>query len=81
MENDKSGVARLREAILHYLQQNPNAADTVEGIMRWWLKDKQNDAAKIEQALEQLVAEGLVETTSLVDGTTLYMRGARRAGE
>ena len=61
----------LRNAILLYLKNNPNAADSLEGIMRWWVPQK-NDELDIKQILEQLVAEGLIEERFLVDGTILY---------
>ena len=79
MDNDEpeSELADLRDVILHYLQKNPSAADSLEGVMNWWLSPAYGkvDAARIEQALEQLIAEGLVRKTALVDGTVLYRQG------
>ncbi len=77
MENSGSDITKLREAILNYLQQNPNAVDSLEGITNWWLPQayKKMDEAKIEQVLKQLIGEGLVRKTPLVDGTILYKRG------
>jgi len=73
----ESELADLRDVILNYLQRNPSAADSLEGVMNWWLPQayENGDAARIEQALEQLVAEGLVKKISLLDGTVLYRRG------
>jgi hypothetical protein len=53
-----------------------NAADTREGIIDWWLPIEQRalDRAVIERALGMLVAEGLLVSTRLVDGTALYRR-------
>lgn len=69
-------VARVRSAILGYLDRHANAADTREGIIDWWLPIEQRalDRAVIERALEMLVAEGLLTGTRLVDGTVLYRR-------
>jgi len=69
-------VACVRNAILAYLDQHANAADTREGIIDWWLPIEQRalDRAVIERALEMLVAEGLLVGTRLVDGTVLYGR-------
>jgi hypothetical protein len=72
----EANVARVRSAILGYLDRHANAADTREGIIDWWLPIEQRalDRAVIEQALEMLVAEGLLTGTRLVDGTVLYRR-------
>ena len=77
VEYDQSDIAELHDVIVDYLQNNPNAADSVEGIMNCWLPQayKNIDRARIEQVLEQLVAEGLVRKISLVDGTSLYSQG------
>jgi len=74
MENSGSDGASLRTAILSYLNQNPRAADSLEGIKSWWLpkNSKEIDLAKIEDVLQQLVTEGLVKKASLVDGTVIY---------
>lgn len=66
----------LRGEILLYLQNNPNAADSLEGIVNWWLPQIYHsiDAASVEQVLEQLIAEGRVKKLSLIDGTNLYSR-------
>lgn len=78
LDNDEpeSELADLRDVILHYLQNNARAADSLEGIMNWWLPPTYGkvDAARVEKALEQLIAEGLVRKTGLVDGTVLYRR-------
>ena len=79
MENEESesDLAGLRDAILHYLRNNPSAADSVEGIMNYWLPPAYGkvDAARVEQVLELLIAESLVKKISLLDGTVLYRRG------
>ena len=64
----EANVARVRSAILGYLDRHANAADTREGIIDWWLPIEQRalDRAVIEQALELLVAEGLLTGTRLV---------------
>ena len=77
MQDDKETVARVRRAILEYLGDHANAADTREGITDWWLPAEQRavDRAVVEHALEALVAEGQVEVARLVDGTVLYRKG------
>ncbi len=61
----------VREAILAHLGDNPEAADTVDGIQRAWL----GGAAaldEVEDAIELLVAQGLVVRRLLPDGGVLY---------
>lgn len=76
MTSEEAKIARLREAILDYLQRNPEAADTLEGIVSWWLPAEpvRVEASRVERALEQLVAEGFAVKSVLVEGTVLYAR-------
>jgi len=82
VEHDKlkSDLAELHNWIVQYLQNNPNAADSLEGIVDCWLPQAYEnvDAAKIVQVLEQLIAEGLVKRVILVGGTVLYRQGKSR---
>ena len=74
LSSDADGIA---QAVVRYLQAHPHAADTVEGIMRWWLGPElgcvPSDA--LEQALAALVASGHVVRDSLGDGRFVYRRG------
>ena len=76
MEKSESDPANLQKEIEDYLQKNPNAGDSLEGVMSWWLsqRNKKPDVAEIEQVLEQLIAEGSVRKVSLVGGTILYRK-------
>jgi hypothetical protein len=46
----------------------------VDGIVRWWLPRQRYEEAvdRVQQALDDLVARGLVDRITLVDGTVLY---------
>jgi len=71
------------DEILAYLDAHPQAADSLEGIVLWWLPRQRfvEARARIQESLEQLVDRGLVERTHLPDGTVLYgkPRGGRPA--
>ena len=62
------------EAILQYLQNHPNAADTAEGIAEWWLTEQDANESEVfvEQALNHLVKQGLLKRHVLVEETILY---------
>jgi Fe2+ or Zn2+ uptake regulation protein len=73
-ENEKSRYLEQRETILRYLEAAPHAADTVEGVVIWWLpRQRYRDAYQdIEKILEELTAEGLVVKTRLLDNKVIY---------
>ncbi|PUA29320.1 MAG: hypothetical protein B0W54_01595 [Cellvibrio sp. 79] len=63
-----------REAILRYLEACPNAADTLHGVVEWWipLQRYHDDYDKIAKILEELFAEGLIEKQVLPDKKVIY---------
>ena len=48
--------------ILAYLVEHPEARDTLEGILEWWLLERKIKRQKdqVKEALTELVARGLV---------------------
>jgi hypothetical protein len=87
MSRDHSGdlVARVRETernVLRYLLAHPDAKDTVEGILEWWLPDAIRGVPKTEvtRALEDLLDKGWI-TTSSFGGTTVYGLERTRRGD
>jgi hypothetical protein len=73
-EPEEVAITAVAKTIQRYLDAHPNAADSVEGITRWWLtRQRYEEATKIvEQALERLVAEGKVAKTVTAEGAVLY---------
>ena len=57
--NDES---KIGNEILAYLIENPMAQDTLEGIVEWWLLEREIkfETARVKEALSDLVARGLV---------------------
>jgi hypothetical protein len=55
--------------ILRYLEQNPNAADTLDGILEWWLPRQSlyEQEKAVEQALDSLVERKLLLTKQSTD--------------
>jgi hypothetical protein len=72
--HDKSDLTPLSAEILRYLRAHPQAADTVDGIVLWWLPRQRYDEAvdRVQHALDDLVARGWVDPITLMDGTVLY---------
>ncbi len=56
---DKSSIAH---EILSYLAEHPQAQDTLDGIVQWWLLDRKikNQMTNVKEVLAELVAKGLV---------------------
>ena len=56
---DKSQIGN---EILAYLVENPKAQDTLEGIVEWWLLERQIkfQTARVKEALSALIARGLI---------------------
>lgn len=79
MEADESDKANMRREIIRYLQMHPNAADSLNGVIDWWLSDRYQaeDVKEVEQVLGQLITDGLVKKISLVDRTVLYKRNEK----
>lgn len=75
MHADEEGLLdAVAMATMDYLQSHPLAADSVDGVARWWLGPPYASvtAAQVERALERLVARHTMRRLDLMDGTILY---------
>lgn len=63
MHGDEGARENVAQALLRYLQAHPDAADTLEGVVKWWLpRQRYLDAFEcVEAALELLVQREMVE--------------------
>jgi hypothetical protein len=68
-------VTGVAAALVRYLEEHPNAADTEDGIGRWWLEPGSATAAEVSSALERLIRAGSVERTQV--GARLVFRARR----
>lgn len=68
------GLQRIGYRILKYLVENPNAQDTLEGIVEWWLLDRLtiSNLKKVKEALSQLVSAELVVERQGKESRTYY---------
>ncbi len=60
--------------ILDYLARCPDAQDTIDGILHWWVLDAhiRKWAPKIAKTVAQLVEQGFLENKPSPDGKTFY---------
>ena len=56
------GLQQIGYRILKYLVENPNAQDTLEGIVEWWLLDRsiRHNTTEVKNVLDDLVARKLI---------------------
>ena len=54
--------SQIGNQILTYLIEHPEAQDTLEGIVEWWLLERaiKFQTARVKEALSELVAKGLI---------------------
>jgi hypothetical protein len=71
---DEGLSENLAVEILDYLASHPLAADSAEGVARWWLGPARASVTQeqVDRALELLVLRGRMRHLTLTDGTVLY---------
>lgn len=75
MQVQEDHLNEVVEAILRYLASHPDAADTSEGIAKWWMPaDHVTDTDAVLSALARLEAQGLVHRRVNADRHVLYSR-------
>ena len=81
MKRRRSGGRKQRDTtsevglkILRYLDQNPNAADTVEGILEWWLPKQSlyEEESVVKHALDEMIKRNLILATRSSDARRHY---------
>jgi hypothetical protein len=57
-----AGANDAAECILAYLLDNPEAEDSIDGIVAWWVMRQRirYETARVKDALSKLVKEGLI---------------------
>lgn len=57
-----AGDTDVTEYILSYLLEHPDAEDTIDGIVEWWLMRQRirYEAGRVKEALSELVHEGFI---------------------
>lgn len=62
MKQEQDEDQEIARAVLHYLQEHPDAKDTLEGIAQWWLLREctERKIAEVERGVSILLARDLV---------------------
>jgi hypothetical protein len=63
----ESSQLELTRAILQYLMEHNEAADTTEGILRWWILNEnlKERMTRVQAALDWLINKGWIERRSM----------------
>jgi hypothetical protein len=71
---DDHRTRALAAEVLRYVAQHPDAADTAEGIWRWWLPQGSAEyrESDVRAALEWLAERGALVRSRLPDGRELF---------
>ena len=82
-EFNEYDLQKIADQIECYLKCRPNAADTLEGIVQWWLPHQsyEQGKAQVQKTLEDLVAQGVVKKDRLSDGTAIYSSADKKKRE
>jgi hypothetical protein len=69
-----TNTPRVGYQILTYLVEHPEAQDTLEGIVEWWLLERaiKFQTARVKEALSELVAKGLILKYKGLDSQNHY---------
>jgi hypothetical protein len=72
--NRAKEVQSIADEIARYLKKRESGADTLEGVMRWWIARQRLTEAedKVREAVDILCDQGVVQRRILGDGTVLY---------
>lgn len=71
---DEDPILAIASAVEAYLAAHPEAADSAEGILRWWLPRVrlEESVADVQRALDLLVERGAVESRQVAGGRVVY---------
>jgi Fe2+ or Zn2+ uptake regulation protein len=78
MNRDYEAIGDIQAELLGYLEEHPEAADSLDAIQQWWILQRvyRYSRATIQCALDQLVKARLVERKVMTDGREVYKRSS-----
>ena len=80
---EEDHIFKVARQILAYLKEHPNAADTVDGILEWWLPRQSlvEQRQVVERALRNLVNRDLIRVVDSADSRKHYQLNLKRLEE
>jgi hypothetical protein len=74
MQVDQKEQREVCYYILAYLSDNPDAGDTFDGIVEWWLLDQRIkfETRNVSEAVSRLVSEGLIVQQEEAGSRVIY---------
>ena len=74
VDAEERDVEKIAKMIIRYLNRHPNAADSAEGIVNWWLTQPfyGGSIETVNKALEHLLAQGLIKKSYTPGGKIVY---------
>jgi Fe2+ or Zn2+ uptake regulation protein len=77
-DNPSNDDSVLRQAILNYLEEHPDAMEALDGIAEWWIARSQIrvEVEALGRVLEELTKSGVLKEMRVTGKT--YYRLARR---
>ncbi len=66
--------SHIAHKILQYLVKHPDAQDTLDGIVQWWISEQKirTQIGSVKKAIEELVAEDLIFERQRIGSKTHY---------
>ena len=79
-EHRLSREEKIALQILRYMEEHPQAKDTIEGISQWWLAHEggRYRLTEVERAMSRLVAEGLIVANKRKGSARCYGANPRK---
>ncbi len=67
-------IKKLEKEISRYLSHREFSADTLDGILDWWVDEQPVEGNKhlIKQAVDNLIKKGFLDKRVMPDGTELF---------
>jgi hypothetical protein len=67
-------VLKIADEIAAYLDTHQDAADTLEGVIKWWMLRQRIEEAsdKVQSAIEYLCEKGIVKEVVMAGGESIY---------
>src|SRR5262249_27359450 len=72
MTTSPAGDEEVVRGILQYLVEHPDAKDTIEGILKWWLDGRVWKRGKVQRALNLLISKEWLTKRETVPSKEIY---------